>query len=53
MDYETGKIVRLEFHLLFPIRLPKGMKIPTVGERLEKFWDVPSHDLEGTIHFPC
>lgn len=49
MDYETGKIVRVEYHLLFPIRLPPGMEIPEVGKRLEIFWDIPSHDLEGMI----
>lgn len=46
MDYESGKILRIEYHLLFPVKLPDEMEIPNVGERLEKFWDVPSYELE-------
>ncbi|KAJ4390158.1 hypothetical protein N0V93_007632 [Gnomoniopsis smithogilvyi] len=46
MDYETGKILRVEYHLLFPVKLPDEMEIPNVGERLEKFWDVPSYEIE-------
>lgn len=46
MDYATGKILRIEYHLLFPIKLPDDMKIPDVGERLEAFWNMPSHEYE-------
>ncbi|CAN8102047.1 unnamed protein product [Discula destructiva] len=46
MEYDTGKVIRIEYHLLFPVKLPDDMEIPEVGERLEKFWDVPSHELE-------
>lgn len=46
MDYESGKILRIEYHLLFPVKLPDEMEIPNVGERLEKFWDVPSYEVE-------
>lgn len=53
MDCETGKVNRVEYHMFFPIRLPRGMEIPEVGERLVKFWDIPSHDLEGMIFSPA
>lgn len=46
MDYESGKILRVEYHLLFPVKLPDEMEIPSVGERLEKFWDLPSYEIE-------
>lgn len=47
MDHDSGKVLRIEYHLLFPVKLPKKMSIPEVGERLEQFWEVPSHELEG------
>lgn len=53
MDYESGQVLRIEYHLLFPIRLPEGMEIPEVGERLEQFWDIPSHEIEGTVSHLC
>ena len=46
MDYHTGKVVKIEVHLLFPVKLPDEMAIPDVGERLTKFWDIPSHEYE-------
>ncbi|KAF3767217.1 hypothetical protein M406DRAFT_328308 [Cryphonectria parasitica EP155] len=46
MDYATGKVLRIEYHLLFPVKLPDDMKIPDVGERLTTFWDIPSYEYE-------
>ncbi|KUI68523.1 4-hydroxyphenylpyruvate 3-dimethylallyltransferase [Cytospora mali] len=46
MDYSTGKIAKIELHLLFPIKLPPGMNIPEVGERLTSFFDMPSYEYE-------
>lgn len=46
MDYESGRVLRIEYHLLFPVKLPDEMEIPDVGEQLEKFWDVPSYEVE-------
>jgi hypothetical protein len=46
MDYSTGKIARIELHLFFPVKLPPDMNIPTVGERLERFWDIPTYESE-------
>lgn len=46
MDYETGRVVKVELHLLFPVRLPDDMQIPDVGEKLTTFWDMPSYEYE-------
>ncbi|KAG8167901.1 hypothetical protein KVR01_003590 [Diaporthe batatas] len=46
MDYHTGRIVRIELHLFFPVKLPPDMSIPTVGQRLETFWDIPTYESE-------
>lgn len=46
MDYHTGKIIRIELLLFFPVKLPPKMKIPTLGERLETYWDIPTYDTE-------
>lgn len=45
-DFETGKVIRIEFHLLFPVKLPDGMEIPEVGDRIGTFWDIPSYEIE-------
>lgn len=46
LDCDTGDVVRIEYHLFFPIKLPDEMRIPEVGERLTSFWDIPSHEYE-------
>ncbi|KAK7741752.1 hypothetical protein SLS53_004815 [Cytospora paraplurivora] len=46
MDYRTGRIIRVEVQLLFPVKLPPEMEIPEIGERLATFWDMPSHEYE-------
>ncbi|POS72278.1 hypothetical protein DHEL01_v209327 [Diaporthe helianthi] len=46
MDYHTGHIARIELHLFFPVKLPPDMRIPSLGERLESFWDIPTYDPE-------
>lgn len=46
MEFETGKVIRIEFHLLFPVKLPDGMEIPEVGDRIGTFWDIPSYEIE-------
>lgn len=46
MDFETGKVLRVEFHLMFPVKLPDDMEIPDVGDRLASFWDIPSYEIE-------
>lgn len=46
MDCATSKIIKIELHLVFPIKLPDDMQIPDIGERLTKFWDVPSYEYE-------
>lgn len=46
MEYDTGKIIRIEFHLMFPVKLPDDMEIPDVGDRLGSFWDIPSYEIE-------
>lgn len=48
MDYNTGKIVKIELHLLFPVKLPDDMQIPEVGENLATFWDIPSYESEDS-----
>lgn len=47
MDYHTGRIVKIELHLFFPVKLPPDMDIPDVGERLESFWDIPTYESEN------
>lgn len=47
MDYHTGRIVKIELHLFFPVKLPPDMDIPNVGERLESFWDIPTYESEN------
>lgn len=46
LDCDTGDIVRIEYHLFFPVKLPDEMRIPDVGERLTAFWDIPTHEYE-------
>ncbi|KAK7715110.1 hypothetical protein SLS64_003807 [Diaporthe eres] len=46
MDYHTGRIAKIELHLFFPVKLPPDMNIPSVGERLESFWDIPTYESE-------
>lgn len=46
MDCATGDIVRIEYCLFFPVKLPDDMRIPDVGERLTLFWDIPTHEYE-------
>lgn len=46
MDFDTGRVIRVEFHLMFPVKLPDDMEIPDIGERLESFWDMPSYEIE-------
>ncbi|KAI3391215.1 hypothetical protein diail_7765 [Diaporthe ilicicola] len=46
MDYHTGKIVKIELHLFFPVKLPPDMNIPDVGDRLANFWDIPTYESE-------
>lgn len=46
MDFNTGKVVWVEYHMLFPIKLPPNMEIPDVGEQMTKFWDMPSYEYE-------
>lgn len=46
MDYATGRVVKIELHLLFPIKLPDEMQIPDIGEKLTAFWDMPSYEYE-------
>lgn len=53
MDLETGTILRVEFHLFFPVKMPDDMQIPDVGERLESFWDIPTYDPEVRDECPC
>ncbi|KAL1847660.1 hypothetical protein Daus18300_013893 [Diaporthe australafricana] len=46
MDYHTGKPVKIELHLFFPVKLPPDMDIPDVGDRLASFWDIPTYESE-------
>ncbi|KAK2614519.1 hypothetical protein N8I77_001332 [Diaporthe amygdali] len=46
MDYHTGKAVKIELHLFFPVKLPPDMNIPDVGDRLASFWDIPTYESE-------
>lgn len=46
MDYETGKVIRIELHIMFPVKLPDDMEIPDIGDRLASFWDIPSYETE-------
>lgn len=45
MDFETGKVIRFEMHLFFPIKL-EDMTIPEVGDRIATFFDMPSYEVE-------
>lgn len=46
MEFATGKIVKTEFYLFFPIKLPNEMRLPELGDRLAAFWDMPSYETE-------
>lgn len=46
MEFDTGKVLRVEYHFLFPIKLPDELEIPDLGERLETFWEIPSYEYE-------
>ncbi|RDW66932.1 hypothetical protein BP5796_09681 [Coleophoma crateriformis] len=45
MDFATGKIVEIQFYILFPIELPGG-RLPEVGPRLTTYWDVDCYEEE-------